>query len=134
MSVNQGEVYFRLFGDNFDPDSASEYIGIKATRTKRKGTPFPRTNSWEVSTGKVVDEVVDIYDMSSNLVTKLEPKAREIAEFIRTHNLEAVLQVVLHITMDDTKSTPAIGFESKTLAFLCAVGARIDVDTYRNAS
>jgi glutaredoxin-related protein len=46
--------------------------------------------------------------------------------------LSAVLQVVLRITMDDTKSMPAIGFDENTIKFLSNVGAFIDVDTYRN--
>ncbi len=134
MSVNEGEVYFCIYGDNFDPDSASEYIGIQATRTMKKGTPTPKINTWEYSSGKVVAEVVDIYDMSSALVARLEPRAKAIAGFIKKHNLEAVLEVVLRITMDVTKSTPAVGFDNKTLSFLCSVGATIDVDTYRNES
>ena len=47
-------------------------------------------------------------------------------------HVEAVLEVVLWITMDETKSTPAIGFDADVLSFVVAVGATIDVDTYRN--
>lgn len=42
-----------------------------------------------------------------------------------------VLQVVLRISMDDTKPTPAIGFDAEVIEFLFSVGASIDVDTYR---
>jgi hypothetical protein len=45
--------------------------------------------------------------------------------------LEAVLEVVLTITLDETKSTPAIGFDSRVISFLHEVGASIDIDTYR---
>jgi len=45
-----------------------------------------------------------------------------------------VLEVVLRITLDETKSTPAIGFDSRVISFLNRVGASIDIDTYRGES
>lgn len=69
--------------------------------------------------------------MSSALIAKLEPHIDKIIEAMKEHSLEAVMEVVLTITPDETKSTPAIGFNSRVIAFLNRVGASIDVDTYR---
>jgi len=44
------------------------------------------------------------------------------------------LEVVLTVTPDDSKSTPAIGFESEVIAFVHKVVATIDIDTYRGES
>jgi uncharacterized protein DUF4279 len=104
---NEGEVYFGLFGDDFDPASLS--IGIAPTRTRRKA-------------------------MASTLVGALEPHADRVLEAKRAFGLEAVLEVVLTITRDQAKSTPAIGFDSRVIAFLHRIGASIDIDTYRGES
>jgi hypothetical protein len=126
---NEGEVYFALFGDDFDPGALS--IGVSPTRIRRKGNSVPKHSSWIYSTGKRRDELVDVYEMASLLVASLEPCAEQIIQAKRMYALEAVLEVVLTITPDETKSTPAIGFDSNVIAFLHRVGASIDVDTYR---
>ena len=64
----------------------------------------------------------------------LGPYADRIIEAKQALGLEAILEVVLTITTDETKSTPAIGFDSNVIDFLHRVGASIDVDTYRSES
>ncbi len=71
--------------------------------------------------------------MSSALVAQLAPFAEKIASTRQALGLEAVLEVVLWISIDESKSTPAIGFDHEVISFLQKVGATIDVDTYRNA-
>lgn len=132
--MNEGEVYFALFADEFDPDEVTKIIGIEPTKTRRKGNPIPKHTSWVYSTGQVEDEVVDVYEMSSSLIAKLAPHAEEIIKAKEKFCLEAVLEVVLTVTPDDSKSTPAIGFESEVIAFVHKVGATIDIDTYRGES
>ena len=130
--MNEGEVYFALTGDyDFDPAVITERLGIEPSRVKRKADPRPTTTSWVLSSGKVVDELVDVYAMSSELVSRLAPRTQQIKQLMTDLNLSAVLEVVLRITMDETKSTPAIGFEAETIRFLSSVSAFIDVDTYR---
>jgi len=131
--VNEGEVYFSLWADHaFDPEVITKRLGIEPTRVIRKADPRPKISSWELSSGKVVDEVVDVYELASQLVSRLAPVAERVQQLISDLDLSAVLQVVLRITMDDTKSTPAIGFDREVIRFLGTVGASIDVDTYRN--
>ena len=130
--MNEGEVYFALrAGHDVDPAVITNRLGISPTRVMRKADPTPKLSSWELSSGRVVDEVVDVYEMSSQLVSRLTPLAEPIQRLMSELNLSAVLQVVLRITMDDAKSTPAIGFDPETIRFLCSVSASIDVDTYR---
>ena len=130
--MNEGEVYFALQADYaFDPGVITKRLGISPTRVMRKADPKPKLSSWELSSGRVVNEVVDVYAMSSQIVSRLAPLAEPIQRLMSELNLSAALQVVLRITMDDTKSTPAIGFDQETIRFLCSVSASIDVDTYR---
>jgi uncharacterized protein DUF4279 len=131
--LNEGEVYFALTCDrDFDPAIITDALGIEPSRTRRKAEPIPKISGWYLSSGEVISEVIDVFEMSTALVARLTPKTDQIKCLIAEHGLTAHLEVVLWITMDDTKSTPAIGFEPSTIHFLSAVGAYIDIDTYRN--
>jgi len=130
--MNEGYVYFAIKGDDFDPDLATEVLGIQPTSITRKGDPYPRFSIWKISTEKVTAEVIDVFEMSEAVVSLLEHKAHEIGKFVQEHNLHAVLEVVLWISMNDSLSTPAIGFDRKVIEFLYKTGAVIDIDTYRN--
>ena len=135
--TSTGEVYFGLYGENFEPNEISDFIGLTATRIRRRGernpdVPLPKDSAWKFSLGKIEDDVIDVYEMSENLVIQLAAFEPKISEAIQKFNLTAVLQVVLWIDQDETKSMPAIGFERPVLDFVNAVGATIDVDTYRN--
>jgi hypothetical protein len=131
--TNEGEVYFTLFGDDFDPSEVTRLVGLEPTSTRRKGNPIPKHTWWKVSTGKTEGELVDIYEMSSALVEKLTPQTQGILRATHELKLEAILEVVLYISMNESVSTPAIGFTPEVISFLSAVGASIDIDTYRNA-
>ena len=130
--TNEGEVYFSLYGGDFDPDEVTRLIGFNPTSIHRKAKVRPRHSSWDVSSGKIENEIIDVYEMSSALVSRLQPYAEKILTAKRQLKLEAVLEVVLWITTDDSVSTPAIGFTSEVISFLNTVGASIDIDTYRN--
>ena len=135
--ASTGEVYLNLFGDAFNPDDVSQYIGLVGARVRRIGekrpeVPIPRVSSWSFSTGKVEDEVIDVYAMSEALITKLAPYLERIVEAKRKFGLTCILQVVLWIDQDETKSMPATGFEHTVIDFLHTVGGTIDIDTYRN--
>lgn len=135
--TSTGEVYLNLFGDAFDPDEVSQYIGLVGATVRRKGerrpeVPLPRVSAWSFSSGKVVDDVIDVYAMSKALIAKLAPYIHKIIEVKEKFGLTCVLQVVLWIDQDETKSMPAIGFEHTVIDFLKTVGGTIDIDTYRN--
>jgi hypothetical protein len=130
--LNEGRVYFGLFGDDFDPESLA--IGVVPTKTARKAIPMPKQSSWMYSSERVRGEVIDVYKMSASLVADLEPHIQNIREAMQRHGLEAVLEVVLTITPDDSVSTPILGFDQTVIAFLNDIGGTIDVDLYRGES
>jgi hypothetical protein len=131
MIANEGEVYFALFGDEFDPDEVTRAVGVQPTSTRRKGNPTPKRTAWKVSTGKIASETIDVYEMSSLVVSRLSDKADEIVAVKERLGLEAVLQVVIYLSNDESISTPALGFDHNVIAFLNSVGASIDIDTYK---
>lgn len=135
--TSTGEVYLGLYGDDFEPNDVSDFIGLPATRVKRKGernpqVPLPRTSSWKFSLGTVEATVIDVYAMSNDLVLRLAPFQAEIVEAVIKFGLEAEIQVVLWIDQDEAASMPALGFERAVLDFISAIGATIDIDMYRN--
>lgn len=131
--MNEAEVYFTLYGSDFDPAEATRRIGLEATSYKRKDE-HRKHSIWMISSGRIKGEIVDVYDMSSALAATLSPFAEKIAITKAELGLDAQLEVVLWIATDETTSMPAIGFDHEVIAFLHKVGATIDVDTYRNAS
>lgn len=132
--MNTGEVYFALRGAGLDPETVSSELGVLPTRVLRKGFANAKISSWEVSSGKVSSEVVDVYDLSETVVSRLNSKAETIRRIVASTKSEAVLQVVLTISMNEQLSTPAIGFSEAVVQFVAQAGAYIDVDTYRGAS
>jgi hypothetical protein len=127
-----GEVYFALKGDyDFAPALVTARLGIDPDPREAKGGSKPQDNELGALVGEMEAEVVDVYAMSSQLIKRLAPTAERMKQAMSELGLSAVLQVVLHITVDDAKPTPAIGFDAKTINFLSSVGAFIDVDTYR---
>jgi len=130
--TNEAEVYFALYGSDLDPDEVTRMVGVEPTSVLHRADPRPKDSTWMVSSGKIVNDLIDVYDISAALVARLAPFSLEIASAKRHFEAEAVLEVVLWITIDESISTPAIGFDSEVLSFLVAVGATIDIDTYRN--
>lgn len=135
--TNEVEVYFALKGDDFDPDAFTNQSGLTPTKVYRKGEPGKYVEKykfglWEISTGRIANDVLLIDELADQLVARIEGCADSIASAISESGLYAVLEVVLYISMDEKLSTPALGFSSKTIAFLHKVGAEIDVDIYRN--
>jgi hypothetical protein len=130
--TNRGKVYFALKSDDdLDPALITQRLGIEPSSIRRKADPRPKITSWELSSGEVVGELVDVYALAAPLIEQLAPHTDRIKQLMSELDLSAVLQVVLHISMDDTEPTPAIGFDSATVKFLGDIGAFIDVDTYR---
>ena len=136
MRTNEGRVYFSLDGDNFDPDEITELLDLAPTSIRRKGSKIigkvPKINSWELSTEKVIDDFIDVFEMSGKIINILRPKMELILEAKKRFNAEPRFQVVLTLSMNEEHSTPAIGFEIETIEFLGAIGAFVDIDTYKH--
>lgn len=129
---HEGKVYLDLFGRNFDPTKLD--LSIAPTKITVEADPHPKYSAWIFSSERVVSDLIDIYAMSASVVAALKSHESAIMAAIKAHQLEAILEVVLTISPDDTLSMPAIGFDSEVLGFVNRLGGSIDVDTYRAAS
>jgi hypothetical protein len=129
--TNETEVYIALKGDDFDPADITALIGIKPTSFMKKNNPIPKCSQWIYSSGRIKNDVIDIYDISKKLILNLVPYKENIKVIKNKFDLTIVLEVVVWITMDSSISTPAIGFDSEVISFLNYIEASIDIDTYR---
>lgn len=137
MKPNEARVYFSLNGDDFDPNAVTRFLGIEPTSTKCKGKNdvFGRVikhSSWQFSTKNIVNEYIDIFEMTKTIINKLKPKKELINQAKSRFNITPKLEVVLWFSPNEDCSTPAIGFEVDTIKFLGEIGAFIDIDTYKH--
>ncbi|MGK7873059.1 MAG: DUF4279 domain-containing protein [Xenococcaceae cyanobacterium] len=136
METNEGEVYFALDGYDFNPDEVTEFLGVKPTSVVRKGERipdrFPKFSSWKFSTGKEIDDYIDVFLMALSITETLSPKTDLILEAIDKFRVKPRLEVVLWFSADENVPTPAIGFEVSSVQFLGKIGAFIDIDTYKH--
>ena len=80
MKDKKARVYFAFDGNNFDPDAVTEFLGVDPTLTKYKGEIVSgriiKNSSWQLSTNNIIDEYIDIFEMTRNIVNQLKPKKR----------------------------------------------------------
>jgi hypothetical protein len=136
--TNEGEVYFTFWGGDFDPDEISMLMNIEPTKIYKKGTPIsgeptPTHSKWILSGGIVKNDFINIYKMSSILISRLEPLEEKIAAIMKKYKLKASLQVNIDFAPHkmvgfENIDGAEIGFEPEVVRFLSNVGASIDVD------
>lgn len=121
-------------GDDFDPDEVTKFLGLQPTSICRKGSKIsgktPRSNSWQLSTENIVENYIDVFELSSKIIARLKPKKALILQAKEQFNISPRFEVVLSFSMDEEQPTPAIGFDVETVQFLGDIGAFIDIDTY----
>ena len=134
MRKNEGKVYFAFDGDDFNPNEITKLLKIQPSNIRLKNSlpsrKLPKFSSWIFSSDNIVDEIIDIYDMTTVLVKTLEAKVDIINEIKQKFNVTTRLEIVLSFTTNEEVSTPIIGFEIDTIAFLAKIGAYVDIDTY----
>ena len=131
MASNEGRAYFALSGYHFNPDDITRLLGIEPTAVDasgaRSGLDKPVISSWELSTETITDDV-DVFDLTNELIKKIEPAKEKILEVIKSHNLSPRIGVVLVLSVDKNETAPDVGFGARTIRFLADIGAFINVD------
>ena len=74
MKTNEARVDFSLDGDDFDPNAVTRFLGIEPTSIKCKGKNVygrvTKYSSWQFSTKNIVNEYIDIFEMTRNIIDK----------------------------------------------------------------
>jgi Domain of unknown function (DUF4279) len=120
-------IYFRFYGDDFDPDEIARRLGVSPTLQFRPGDPITadgrgrrRRSGWMVKVGgkettKIEAMLSERFDVPAGVVEKL----------CSDLNLRAV---VLCGVGQDAEETPQLEFPPEFVAWVAEMGAAIDVD------
>jgi hypothetical protein len=131
LALNKCRAYFGLSGYHFNPDDITRLLGIEPTSTNaagaHSGLDKPVLSSWELSSETTPDDL-DVFELTNQLVKKLEPVKEKILEVIKSHNLSPRIGVVLFLSAGKDLVAPDIGFGARTVRFLAEIGAFINVD------
>jgi len=131
LASNQARANFTLAGYHFNPDQATQHLGIQPTSVDASGAGSdlskPALSSWELSTETVTADI-DVYKLTDTLIKKLEPHKDKILEICKSHNLSPRLNLILVLSIDKAESVPEVGFGARTVRFLADIGAFINVD------
>ena len=99
LRKNEGRVYFAFDGDDFNPNEITKLLKIQPTNIRLKNSlpsgKLPKFSSWIVSSDNIIDEIIDIYDMTAMLVKTLESKVDVINEIKQKFNVTTRLEIVL---------------------------------------
>jgi hypothetical protein len=128
-------IYFSLVGD-FDPYELAATIPLQFTECTAKHShnptrEIPKQAILHYAEVETSDALIDIYQLSERAVDLLETHTDVFKKAISQFGATATFQVVIYFPLNETISTPAIGFSQRVLSFIAATGASIDIDTYR---
>ena len=73
----------------------------------------------------MVDRLVD------EVINKLFDEIEIINELKSQFKLDSILEIVMYIDTNEEQSTPALGYDLKTIEFLYRTQTTTDVDIYR---
>ncbi len=135
METFNSYVYFALRGDDFDPKTITNKIGLEPTTSWRKGDRGRynadwKYSCWQLSTEKG-KEYIEIDKLVDEIISKLIDKVDIINELKKELYLDSVLEIVLDIDTNPDRPTPALGHDLKTIEFLNRTKTITDVDIYR---
>jgi transposase len=123
-------VEFTLTAIGLDPKEITSRIGIRPTKTWRKGDQIQKSllkfkhDGWSIST-KENDGDIGLH--IKQLMDQLKPHKTKLKKIIKDLNLDAELSCVVFTEEDDR---PAIYFKRNVIEFLAELGADIDIDLY----
>lgn len=127
----QVKLYFRFYGDSFDPDEVTRRLGIKPTMQFRPGDPITedgrgrrRGTGWAIKIGP--QSTLDIESMLHELRERADVSAAVVKQLCA--DLEIELVIVCGVSGEQADTMPAMFFPTEFLAWVVDLGASLDVD------
>jgi hypothetical protein len=124
-------LYFRFYGDLFDPDEITRRLEIYPTHSFRPGDPITedgrgcrRGHGWWIEVGP--KETLGIEDMLSELRGRVGVSPTVIRQTCTDLNVDLVILCGVHAEEADT--TPAMFFPTDFLSWAVERGASVNVD------
>lgn len=125
------KLYFRFFGDQFDPDEITRRLGIEPTVQFRPGDPITEDGrgrrqhfGWMVKLGP--REVLDIDGMLHELRERVSVPGAAVKQLCDDMGVELVIVCAVGAELADT--VPEMIFPTDFLEWVVELGAAISVD------
>ena len=140
MDKTNVKAYFSVKADDFSIEDFTNVLGIKPTRTYKKGeviksksnpnvattgTHYRLHTSWELGTD--YEESYDINKQLSFVLGQLEGKEEELNQLKKKYDLTYRFVLVIQI---ENNETPAMYLDSIFIHFADSIGAEVDFDLY----
>ncbi|HWD40001.1 MAG TPA: DUF4279 domain-containing protein [Fimbriimonas sp.] len=125
------KLYFRFYGEAFDPDEITRRLKIEPTIQRRPGDPLTqdgrgvcRDYSWMVKIGP--SEILDIDDMLHELRRRINVAPDDVKRLCADLNLDLV--IVCGVGGEEADTMPAMFFPTEFLEWVVSLGASLNVD------
>lgn len=125
-------LFFRFYGESFDPDEITRRLGIEPTykfgpgdSVTEDGRGRRRHSGWMIEVGG--QETIEIDALLQELRKSVEVSAEAVRQLCDDLGVEAVVLcgVGQH---EDAITTPALSFPTDFLEWVAEMGASLDVD------
>lgn len=111
---------FDVWGDSFSVKDLSETIGIMPGKSQK-------TEVFSYQIG--YENTLFVEDLTDKFIEVFSPKINELADYIRKHQLETRVEIVVY--QNEEESTPALFFDEEFIRLIAKLNAGIDIDLYR---
>lgn len=125
-------LYFRFYGESFDPDEITRCLGVEPTLKFRPGDPVTKDGEgsrshpgWMIEVGG--QETIEIDGLLEELRQRVNVSSAVVRQLCSDLSVEAVVLcgVGQH---EDAITTPTLGFPADFLEWVADMGASLDVD------
>lgn len=124
-------LYFRFYGETFDPDEITRRLGIEPTISFRPGDPITEDGQgerqgcgWMV---KLSREALVIDDLLQEFRQRLDVISADTVKQL-CRDLRVELVILCGVGMGDAETTPGLYFPSEFLEWVAELGASLNVD------
>jgi hypothetical protein len=124
-------LYFRFYGDSFDPDEFTRRLGIKPTHSFQPGDPITadghgrrRESGWWIKVGP--EKTLDIEEMLRELRERVSVSPEVVRQ--TCSDLNADLVIVCGVGAEDADTMPTMFFTTEFLEWVVELGASLNVD------
>jgi hypothetical protein len=124
-------LYFRFYGDSFDPDEITRRLGIQPTHSFLPGDPITedgrgrrRGYGWWIKVGP--RSTLDIEDMLHELREQVGVSPEIIRQVCTDLNVDLI--IVCGVGRDEADTMPTMFFTSNFLSWIVELDASLNVD------
>jgi len=128
------QIYFRFYGESFDPDEITQRLGIEPTLKFRPGDPITsdgrgrrRRYGWAVKVGGY--DTIEIDGMLQELREQVSVSSFLVRKVCKDLDIEPV--IVCGVGAERADIMPALYFPTDFLRWAAEMGASLDVDVLR---